>query len=142
MKPAVFPSLQAEVRAANNAAPDKHHSDFMDDAVFGVQAIKDGEPCFDIVDMFVAANTAAKKWGGRNSPTKAEIFSPAGLTPEERGMYDLVIAKFEEANGGPVKVLGGDASEVARQGMVVLGSAQGTRPLPRRSTATRLRANA
>jgi hypothetical protein len=126
MKPAVFPLLQAEVRAANNAAPDKHHSDFMDDAVFGAQAIKDGEPCFDIVDMFVAANTAAKKWGGRNSPTKAEIFIPAGLTSEERGMYDLVIAKFEEANGGPVQVLGGDASEVARQGMVVLGSAQGT----------------
>ena len=64
--------------------------------------------------------------GGRNSPTKAEIFIPADLTLEERGMYDLVIAKFEEANGGPVKVLGGDALEVARQGMVVLGTAQGT----------------
>ena len=58
---------------------------------------------FDVVDMFVAANAAAKKWGGRNSPTKAEIFIPAGLTSEERGRRDQVIAKFEEANGAPVK---------------------------------------
>ena len=66
--PAIFPLLQAGVRATNDAAPDKHHSDFMDDAVHGADVVKDGKPCFDVVDTFVAADTAAKKWGGRNSP--------------------------------------------------------------------------
>ena len=41
-------------------------------------------------------------------------------------MQDQVVAKFEVANGAPVKVLCADEADVAFQGMAVSGTAQGT----------------